>query len=214
MPLPAVLAAVAAAAIVVKAVYDALPDSVHTITREQFEDVGKPIAKAWAQRALTVQLQEIGIELDIENEGITPYSITQAINKGPLDGTGIVLTNVFDKEACKKDMMRIALMQAANAVGIEVADPTVEGIKAAIKADITRQITEQIGEGAGPWLDACPDLVQLARQLDAARRSGLIDGAGNLVEPGLFNDEEHVKARERQARYQKRHKRRWVTKGE
>lgn len=207
-PLAAAAAVIAAATAAIYATYQALPDSVKDITKEEFERAAKPHMDSYLKSVMSSALERIGLPLDPE-QGITPKSITDAINAGPLAGTGIELTNVFDKEQCKKDLIRIGLRQAAAAYGVELKDTSAEGLKAAIKEQISTQINEQLAEGAGPWLDLCPDLVDLSRELASAVRRGLIDGNGNLIEPELASDEYHVNLRERQARYRQGHSRHW-----
>ena len=208
MPLPVVIAAATAA---IAAIYAALPDAVHDITREQFENLAKGETDEFLAATMTAAFERIGLPLD-PSDGITPSTITDAINAGPLDGTGIQFSNVFDKEACKRDVMRFAMSQALQAYGVKVTDATGEGMKAALKEYISAQIGEQIAAGAGPWLDAAPELVELAKQLAMATKRGWIDASGNLTIPGdkIMMDEYHVKLRERQQRYAAQHSRKWV----
>ena len=68
------------------------------------------------------------------------------------------------------------------------------------------------GDAAGEWLDAMPELKELARELARATARGWIDAAGNLIPPGsnVSMSEYHINLRERQARYAARHTRVWV----
>lgn len=201
-----------AAGAVLAAIYAAVPDSVKDITREEMERASRGEMEDFTEAALTAAFEKIGLEIDL-SEGLTPKTITEAINAGPLAGTGIELTNIFDKEACKRDVMRIGLARAAEAYGIEVRDvSSVEAIRDTIKSYVSQQLDEQLMAGAGEWLDVVPELASLAREIASAMKQGLVDESGNLVPPGLMMDEFHVNLRERQARYAATHSRAWVAK--
>lgn len=201
-----------AAGAVLAAIYAAVPDSVKDITREEMERASRGEMEDFTEAALTAAFEKIGLEIDL-SEGLTPKTITEAINAGPLAGTGIELTNIFDKEACKRDVMRIGLARAAEAYGIEVRDvSSVEAIRDTIKSYVSQQLDEQLMAGAGEWLDVVPELASLAREIASAMKQGLVDESGNLVQPGLMMDEFHVNLRERQARYAATHSRAWVAK--
>ena len=208
MALPIVIAAGA----VLTAIYAAIPDSVKDITKEEMERAARGEMSDFTESALSSAFEKIGLEIDL-SEGLTPKTITEAINAGPLAGTGIELTNIFDKEACKRDLMRIGLARAAEAYGIEVRDvSSVEAIRDTIKSYVSQQLDEQLMAGAGEWLDVVPELASLAREIASAVKQGLVDADGNLQAPGLMMDDFHVNLRERQARYAASHKRVWVPK--
>lgn len=211
-PVAAVAAVVAAAAAVVASVYSLLPEAVKDIGREEFDRATRGDMDEYLQSALAGAFEKIGLgNIDL-SEGLTPQNVTRAINEGPLAGTGIELTNVFDKEACKRDMMRIGLARAADALGVELQSTSVEGLKATIKAHIAEQLDAQIMAGAGEWLDAMPELAELARELARAASKGWIDAAGNLLptDGSVAMDDYHISLRERQARYAAQHTRVWV----
>ena len=212
MPLPAAIAAVVATAgAVIAGIYAAMPESGQRIAREEFDRVARPYLEGYAKDVLQNALKSIGLPMDLDEDGaITPASVTRAINEGPLAGTGIELTNVFSREACKRDLVRIGLQRAAAAYGVEIHDTSAEGLKEALKAHISQQFSEQLAAGAGEWLDAVPELVELSRQLASAVRQGLIDEQGNYVAPELYSDPYHVSLRERQQRYAEKHGRVWV----
>lgn len=207
----AIQAVLAAGAAIMAAVYAAIPDSVHRIAKEELMRVTAGDVSEYENEAIKAAFEKIGLDIDPE-EGLTPQTITSAINAGPLAGTGIELTNIFDREACKRDLQRVAMARAAEAFGVKITDTSAEGLKASIKEEISRRVMEQLGEGAGDYLEAAPDLVELVRQLNAGIKAGLIDGNGNFKEPGLMMDEFHVNLRERQARYRAAHTRHWEPK--
>lgn len=207
--IPALYAAAAAA---LAAIYAAIPDSVKDISKEEMERAARGEMNDFTKAAMQEAFQKIGLAIDVE-DGINPRTITQALNDGPLSGTGIELTNVFDKEACKRDLMRIGLAQAAQMYGIEVKDvSSVEAIRDTIKKYISDQLDQQLMDGAGEWLDLVPELASLAREIASAVKNGLIDENGELQAPGLAMDDFHVSLRERQQRYAASHQRHWVPK--
>lgn len=210
-PVAAIASVVAAATAVVVAVYAALPEAAKDVAREEFERMMQGKTDDYLKSIMAGAFEKIGLPLD-PDEGINPQTITAALNDGPLAGTGIELTNVFDKEACKKDLMRVALQQALQAYGVQIKDTSADGLKAALRDHISNQISEQIAAGAGEWLDACPDLVDLSRELASAVKRGWVDESGNLLDPTqeVATDEYHVNLRERQRRYAEKHTRQWV----
>ena len=210
MALPAAIAAVAAAAAAtLAAVYALIPDAVTDIGKEEFDRMIRGDVEGYQAEAMKGAFASMGLDLDPE-QGLTPQALTDAINRGPLAGTDIELTNIFDRDAVKRDLMRIGLARAADAFGVKITDTSAEGLKAAVKEEISRRVMDQLGQGAGEWLEAAPDLVEVVRQLQAGMRAGLIDAAGNFIAPELAMDEFHVNLRERQARYAARHSRQWV----
>lgn len=205
MPLPMVLAAAGAA---LAGLYAAIPESVKNIGREEIDRALAGELDDFLNEALTSAFERIGLQVDPDGP-LTPESLTKAINDGPLAGSGIQFTNVFDREACKRDITRVAIAHAAGALGVTPSDMTVDGLRATVKSEITKRVMQQLGEGAGEYLEAAPDLVALAKALDAGIRAGLIDSQGRYIEPGIAMDAYHVSLRERQAKYRAQHTRHW-----
>lgn len=205
MPIPAILAAGAA---VMAALYAALPDSVHRIGKEELARLVAGEASDYENELLRGAFASIGLDVDPE-QGLTPQALTRAINDGPLAGSGVELSNIFDGAAVRRDLEQLALSYAAQNFGLDVPTLNVEGIKAAVKKEMSRRLMEQLGEGAGDWVALAPDLVDIARRLDAARAAGRLDAAGRFVEPELEQDDYHVNLRERQAKYRAQHSRHW-----
>ncbi len=211
-PVAAVAAVIAAATAAVYAAYQAIPEAAKDVAREEMERAMRGEMDDYLASAMQGAFEKIGLgHIDLSG-GITPQAVTRAINEGPLSGTGIELTNIFDKEACKRDLMRIGLARAAEAYGVELTDTSIDGLKASIRDHISAQLDAQIAAGAGEWLDAMPELKELARELARATARGWIDAAGNLIPPGsnVSMSEYHINLRERQARYAARHTRVWV----
>lgn len=207
-PAAAIAGLAAAAAAVLAAIYAAVPESVQRIAKEEFARIVMGDASEYEAEAIKSAFAKMGLDID-PAEGLTPQNITAAINAGPLAGTGIELTNIFDRNALRSDMEKIALAYAASAFGLEIRSMSVEGIKDAVRSEMSKRLMDQVSEGAGEWLELAPDLVDLAKQLDTAVRAGLIDGQGRFVPPELSMSEYHIDLRERQARYRARHTRHW-----
>lgn len=198
----------AAAAAVLAAIYAAVPESVQRIAKEELARLAMGEVDEYETEAMKAAFATMGLDIE-PSEGLTPQAITQAINAGPLAGTGIELTNIFDRDAVKRDLEKIAIAQAASAFGVEIKSLRPEGIKEAVKGELKKRMLEQLSEGQGEWLELAPDLVEIARRIDEARRAGRMDAAGNFVPPDLAMDEYHVKLRERQATYRAKHTRHW-----
>lgn len=210
MAIAAIAGVVAAAGAALYAAWQAIPEAGKDIAREEFERVMKGQADDYTNAAIKSGFERLGLDIDPE-EGITPHAITEAINTGPLAGTGIEFRNIFDKEQVKRDLMKLALQQAAEAYGVKVSGD-LDQIKQQLKQEATQRLMDQVGEGAGDWLEVAPDLVEIVRAVNAAVKEGLVDENGGFKQPGLYMDEYHVKLRERQARYLANHKRKWVKK--
>lgn len=211
-PVAAVAAVIAAATAAVYAAYQAMPEAAKDVAREEMERAMRGEMDDYLASAMQGAFEKIGLgNIDLAG-GITPQAVTRAINEGPLSGTGIELTNIFDKETCRRDLMRIGLARAAEAYGVELKDTSIDGLKASIREHISAELDAQIAAGAGEWLDAMPELKDLARELARATARGWIDAAGNLIPPGsnVSMSEYHINLRERQARYAERHTRVWV----
>lgn len=207
-PVAAVAGIAAAAAAALAAIYAAVPESVQRIAKEEMARMALGEVDEYENEAMKAAFATIGLDIE-PSEGLTPQAITAAINAGPLAGTGIELSNLFDRDAVKRDLEKLALRYAAQAFGIELTSLRPEAIKEAVKGELRKKMLTQLSEGAGEWLELAPDLVHIARSLDEARRTGRMDAVGNFVPPELAMDDYHVKLRERQARYRANHTRHW-----
>lgn len=207
-PAAAIAGITAAAAAALAAIYAAMPDSVQRIAKEEMARMAMGEVDEYEEAAMKAAFASIGLEIE-PSEGLTPQAITAAINAGPLAGSGVELTNLFDRDAVKRDLEQIAVGYAAQAFGIEITSLRPESIKEAVKGELRKKMLAQLSEGEGEWLALAPDLVDIARRLDEARRVGRMDAAGNFVPPELAMDDYHVKLRERQATYRAGHSRRW-----
>lgn len=158
---------------------------------------------------LEFAFKNMGFTIDSSN-GFSREAITQAINAGPLAGTGVVLTNLFDRDAVRADLKRIALERAVQETGLTVKTLDVEGVKRALKEYIQSRVDQQLAAGGGDLIDAAKPLALLARDIQAANAPTNTPPGGNpgREQPVDFS-EKGVKNRERQARYRANHTRHW-----
>ena len=209
MPFP-VLLLIPALTAVFAAVVASIPDSVTRITKEELARLIMGEVSDAEGAAIKEAFLKMGLDIDPE-DGINAQTITAAINAGPLGGSGVELTNIFDREAVKRDLRRLALVHAAQNFGIELRSLETEAVKDAIRGYVADMVREEIANG-GDLVDAAPDLVAIVKMIDAARK-GYMDEAGNKVdEKPLLMSDAAVNNRERQAKYRGTHRRRWVEK--
>ena len=207
MPAPLVALAAAIAA-TLGAVYAMLPDSAQRIAKEEFVRLFAGEVSEAESAAIKEAFLKMGLDIDPEN-GINEQTITAAINAGPLGGSGVELTNIFDREAIKRDLRRLALVHAAQQFGIELHSLETEAVKDAIREYVAELVREEIANG-GDLVDAAPDLVAIVKMIDAARKGYKNEAGETIEEKPLLMSEAAINNRERQARYRASHKRRWV----
>lgn len=204
-PLVALGAALAAVAATVMAL---IPDSIEKISKEEFIRLFAGNVSEAEGAAIKEAFLKMGLDIDPES-GINEEAITKAINAGPLAGTGIELTNIFNRESIKRDLKRLALVHAAQNFGITLTSTDTESVIEAVKAYAAEIVREEIAMG-GDLVDAAPDLVAIVKMIDAARK-GYKNEAGEVVDkkPLLMSDAA-INNRERQAKYRANHTRRWI----
>ena len=200
----------AAATAVLAAIYAAVPDAAKDIAKEEFYRIAIGERSEFEQAAMAAAFEKIGIEIE-GDESLTPEFITRCINEGPLAGSDIQLTNIFDKTALKSDLERIALIYARDALGGDLKSMRSDDIKEYARAFMYKKIREQLTWG-GDLVEMAPDFVQLAKMLDAAIAAGRMDSSGRYIPPDLKMTPAAISNRERQARYRAGHKRHWELK--
>lgn len=205
MPLP-LIALVAWGGGAMASIYSVLPDSVTRIAKSEFIRIAGMDLKGLENAAIKDVFAKMGLDIDPENGGLNAGAITDAINAGPLGGSGIELSNVFDKDALKRDLVKVALKQASDAFGLEINGLSLDDIKLEIKTQVSREVMEQVRAGAGELAESAKDLVDLVRQIDAYKKAKEKGEAG----PNLLMTKEAINNRERQARYRAAHKRVWM----
>lgn len=182
-----------------------LPDSVKRIAKEEFVRLMVGDLQDLEDAAISGAFERLGLEIDPSDGGLSAQAITRAINEGPLAGSDVQLTNVFDKSALKTDLMRVAMAQAAQAYGLEVSGLSVESIKQELRRQVSREVMEQVRASGGDLAPEAKDLAALVQQIEAYKRA---KAAGEDVP--LDMSPKGISNRERQARYRATHKRVWV----
>ena len=186
MPLPALLAGAVtalAAAIVI--------DDILT---------GGRISDAIGKKAAQLVLDARGIPLDLDGE-INHFTITAAINAAVMPD-GVAFENVFDKDAIKRDVKRIALGQAAQAFGFE-GGTDIDVLKEQIISRVMAEVRDDIAAGGGDYMDATKGLAAVQRLINRPEPK-------DWQVPRVFTAKAE-KNRERQATYRASHKRKWIT---
>lgn len=134
-------------------------EEIRDLGKTAAREVGEKAGKAAAQYAL----QQMGIEIDLDGE-VNQQTLTQAVNASPVMG-GVEFTNLFDKEAVKADVKRIALDRAAQAFGYD-GGAGVEGIRDKIVSDLIEELKAEKVAG-GPLLLAARDLVATKQAIES-----------------------------------------------
>lgn len=142
----------------------------------------------WAVGAV---FEAMGLELQ-PDEGLNEATITRAINDGPLSGSGLVLSSLFDRQAVINDLMAFGLLKAGEAFGVDVS--SVEGLRGAVRESLTAEITAQLTDGAGDLIDGAPDHPLIAQVLASVPENPDWNAPTDFTPEGIAN-------RERQARW-------------
>lgn len=146
--------------------------------------------------------ERLGLKLDPDN--LTPDGITAAINNGPLAGSGLELENIFDRQAVKRDIGRVAVKYASDALGVRMPQSE-DDLRELLKEWVTDELVRQLEAGGGPWIDAVKDVREIVEVIAAYRAYK----EGGM--PPVDMSHKAVKNRERQARYRATHRKVWVT---
>lgn len=187
MPLPAILGA--AGSVLAAAM---LADDVFN---------GGVVQAAIGKRAAQAVLDARGIPLNLDGE-VTRETITQAINAAVMP-EGVTFENLFDSEAVKRDVRRIAIEKAGQAFGFDGV-ATAQGLKDKVFALVVAEVQSDIAAGGGDYLDAARSLVKEQRLID-------LPPPKDWQAPRKFT-QKAVKNRERQARFRASSKRVWIEK--
>lgn len=162
--------------------------------KELEERAATEIGKIAAKNAL----EKLGIPLDLDGE-VNHQTITQAINVGILGGQ-LQFTDLFDRDAVKADIRRMAVEKAGQAFGYDGGLGVAE-IKARLVSEILAEVRADMAAGAGPYIDAAHDLQGVLKMLKP--RVDDWNAPKNFTQKGVNN-------RERQAAYRAAHKRKWL----
>lgn len=193
MPLPVALAGLATALAAAMVIDDLVTGGRVT------DEVGRLVGKKAAQALLDAR----GIPLDLDGD-VNQSTITAAICAA-VAPDGVVFQNLFDKDAVRADVKRIALDYAASTFGYE-AGLSPSGLRASIIAGVTAQVREEISSGAGEYLDAAKGLTKIEKMIAAVSD---IDWQA----PRVFTKKAELN-RGYQATYRASHRRTWREVGE
>lgn len=207
MPLPIIAVGAAGATFLgtLTAFIDQLADGVAYVTGERDPTLDEiqgwmrgyegPLAR-WAVGAV---FESMGLDLDT-SEGITGPAITRAVNAGPLEGTGIELTNLFDRQAVIEDLTRWGVAKACESLGI--SGETITDIRAALREQLAGEITQQLASEAGDLIEAAPDAARVVRIMAAVPPGSGWNEPRDFSPAGISN-------RERQARFRQTSRKHW-----
>lgn len=187
-----------------------IPDSITRISKEEMARLFLGNVSEAEDAVIKDAFAEMGLDID-PSDGINAQTLTAAINNGPLAGSGVELTNIFDREAIKRDLKRLALMHAAQSMGLKLTSLTTESVQEALKAHAAEIVREEIAMG-GDLIDAAPDLVAIVKMIDAARKGYKNEAGETVSEKPLLMSDAAINNRERQAKYRANHRRVWVAK--
>ena len=154
----------------------------------------------WVQHARAV-LDYRGIPLDLDGE-VNQFTITEAINSAVMPD-GVKFENLFDKEAVRRDVKRLAIDYAAEAFGFE-GSLDADQLKAELMREILAEVKADIASGAGDYIDATKGLALAQRLIDAPEPF-------DWQAPRVFSKKAE-KNRARQEVYRASHSRTWTAK--
>lgn len=212
MAIPLVIAGVSASiGAIFAGAAELVPEAAKDIAKEEFMRLVMGDVSDLEKEVIQAAFTKLGLDIDPE-EGINATTITQAINNGPLASTGIELTNIFDREAIKKDMQKLALAYAAQSMGIKPKSLKADDVKDAVREYVSEMVIDEISNGNPEWLEEAKDLVAVVQMISEARRLYKEIEPGVFAKPELSNHPAAVSNRERQAKYRANHKRKWEPK--
>lgn len=138
-----------------------------------------------------------GVPID-PSAPLNKYTLTQAINAGVLDGTGLHFTNLFDGDSIKRDMRRIALEQLGGSLGLKNTG-TVKDLVGGMRGYAIEKIMNDKEALAALGIKPSPSIMAVLARYGEPSPNDPID----FTKEGESN-------RERQAKYRGSHSRRWV----
>lgn len=137
-----------------------------------------------------------GVPID-PSAPLNKYSLTQAINEGVLDGTGLHFTNLFDGDSIKRDMRRIALEQVGGSLGLKNTG-TVKDLVGGMRGYAVEKILQDKSALAALGIPANKAMLGILARY----------GEPSPNEPVDFTKEGESN-RDRQAKYRGSHSRHW-----
>lgn len=162
-----------------------------------FQEIASGAKSELMKLAAEEVLERMGIQLDL-NGPISKESITQAICDGPLQGR-LQFTNLFDRDAVKADIKRIAIERAGQAFGFE-GGLSIEEVKTQLVSVVLDDVRQQVEAGGGVYLNVAKELGS-ALQIVAKKK---------YVPPELDMSEKAIRNRQYQAKWRANNKKYWV----
>lgn len=200
MPIPLVIAGwVAGAAAATRLA--AAGASVAVLAEEVYPRVKKMVVAAGPELLQGV-VDGMGIELDAQG-GLNDETITAAINRTLLSGTGIELESVFDRKKMLKGFEKIAIKKVAEELGLGPVD-NLGAVTVALREWLTNEVGAQLAAQAGAVVDAAIPAVNVAAMVALGK-----DKKEGWNTPRDFTPE-GIDNRARQAKYRATHTRHWV----
>ncbi|MEQ1638913.1 MAG: hypothetical protein ABL903_19815 [Methylococcales bacterium] len=155
--------------------------------------------------AIKAAFLSLGLEMD-DDGTINQASVTQAINTSLLEGTGVELTDIFDKKAIMNDLERIAIDRAISALGwgdeIGFTSLKPSSIKDALSVYVSKRIKQEVRDGTGVLIENAPEHAGVA---------SMVAAYSSIENRVLVDTPEAENNRRRQATYRASHKRHWET---
>ena len=177
----------------------------------------RPEIEKWA---MGLAFKALGLP-DLTDTNLTRESFTQALNAGPLAGTGLQLTNIFDKRAIQLDFQRLALTNTMGALGVQTTRAGgIDSLREALRDWVSGEVRKQLEDGAADDLikgakesmEVIAILRAVSKEFKDAQAAGLPPPTGAPPKKPLLTSKEAVQNRERQARFRASHKKHWELK--
>jgi hypothetical protein len=170
---------------------------------QEFVDMADKVKAKFEGFAINAALESIGIEGGIEG-GINEASVTKAINNSVLAGSGVELTNLFDADAIKADLLKFALKKAAEAMGddLRLTSFDADSVRKVLRGYVRGRIVSELKQQGGVLIEGAPDNAAVLALIASYEKSILKNSE-------LDGSDKAAKNRERQARYRASHKRQW-----
>lgn len=184
MPLPLVLLSAALGSVATVGVAEAGKLAI----KKALDVYGADLEK-WAIGAAA---EKFGLVLDAD-DGVSAEAINAAINAGPLAGTGIELTNIFDKQALISDLRQVAMMRAGEALGLGQVR-SIAGLRDGARAMLIDEVAAQLAVESGPLVEGAPDVALVGKAIASRAKTAGWNTPTDLTPKGIAN-------RARQARW-------------
>lgn len=209
MPVPLVIGAVAAASALFGSVAAVGARSAGKAYLTRTLQAHRPAIEKWA---LSAVFEKMGLPDLMEGGSLNQGAFTDAINEKILGSSGFKFSNLFDRDAIRRDAFKFGVKQAAEESGLQLDDVSEQGLKDALKARMVDLVEAELtADDVGELTQDAKDVWEII-QLYKAYKKAAADGesAENGGRKPLINTPEAVSNRARQAKYRAGHKKAWV----